>query len=434
MGVSNESRYVVISADTHGGTKPAGYREYLDAGYRDEFDDWLANVYPGMEKGFYETVDQNTKSWGADQGGPHTDEFLQSIEDGMGDATQRVRALETDGVVASVIYPGASMLCTAPFTANLAIFGMIGREYSRPHRVAGIRAYNRWMADYCAEYPDQLKGVIRVVDYDDLDEAIGLIEEAVQAGGRGGIEIPELKMDKPGLHESHWDRLWSVCEHYDLPVNSHAAFRVDQRVFGSGDPTMSMMLMFASAQNFQPLPLTIFMLGGVLDRHPAMKIVFSEQYADWIPREVDRLQQRMKEGFGMELFRNSLSLDPRGYWERNFGVGATFMTPKEARMRHEIGMNTIMWGSDFPHPEGTYPHTRESLRLSFSDVPPDELRMILGGNAARIYGFDLHALQPIAERVGPTVEELARPLDEVPKGFRRFSVRPSEDRDLVTTV
>jgi hypothetical protein len=161
-----------------------------------------------------------------------------------------------------------------------------------------------------------------------------------------------------------------------------------------------------------------------------LKIVLSEQYADWIPREILTLEERLKEGFGMEFFRSTLNLDPRSYWERNFGVGATFMTPKEARMRHEIGLTTIMWGSDFPHPEGTYPHTRESLRLSFSDVPPDELRLILGGNAARVYGFDLEALQGIADRVGPTVEELGTPLDKFPKGFRRFSVRPSEDRDL----
>jgi predicted TIM-barrel fold metal-dependent hydrolase len=427
---SSQSRYVVISADTHGGVKPAGYRDYLDRDFRDDFDDWLENVYPGMEKGFYETVEQNTKSWGVDDEGSHTDAFLASMEAGMGDATHRVRALEADGIVGSVIYPNASVLCSPPFTANLAIFGMVGREYSHAHRLAGIQAYNRWLVDYCSQYRAQLKGVIQVVDYDDLEEAIGLIKEAAEAGVSGGIRMPTVTIDKPGLHDTYWDRLWSVCEEYNLPVNDHAGWTVDSRIFGSGDPAMNAMLVFATAQNFQPLPVAIFMLGGVLDRHPSLKIVLSEQYADWIPREILTLEERLKEGFGMEFFRRTLSLDPRSYWQRNFGVGATFMTPKEARMRHEIGLSTIMWGSDFPHPEGTYPHTRESLRLSFSDVPPDELRLILGVNAARIYGFDLEELQLIADRVGPTVEELGTPLDKFPKGFRRFSVRPSEDRDL----
>jgi hypothetical protein len=70
---SSQSRYVVISADTHGGVKPAGYRDYLDREFRDDFDDWLENVYPGMEKGFYETVEQNTKSWGVDRRPRRTD-------------------------------------------------------------------------------------------------------------------------------------------------------------------------------------------------------------------------------------------------------------------------------------------------------------------------------------------------------------------------
>jgi predicted TIM-barrel fold metal-dependent hydrolase len=433
MDVSDaaQSRYLVISADTHGGTKPPGYREHLDPSFRGDFDDWLHNVYPGMEKGFYAVVEQNTKSWGADEEGPHTDAFLQVMDDGMGDATHRVRALEADGVVGSVIYPGASVLCTPPFSAGGDLFGMRGREYSRAHLVAGTRAYNRWLAEYCGEYPAQLAGVIQVVDYGDLDEAISIIEDAAEAGLRGGIPMPSLSIDQPGLHTPHWDRLWSVCEQYDLPVNSHAAFRVDSRLFGKGDAAFNAMLYFATAQSFQALPLAIFMLGGVLDRHPSLKVVFSEQYADWIPREVGTLQERFVEGFGMEMFRDTLDLDPRKYWERNFGVGATFMTPKEARMRHEIGLGTIMWGSDFPHPEGTYPYTRESLRLSFAEVPHDELRMILGANACRIYGFDPDVLQPIADRVGPTIEELSTPLDAVPKGFRRFSVKPSEDRDLV---
>jgi predicted TIM-barrel fold metal-dependent hydrolase len=433
MGKSSpsNSRYVVVSADTHGGTTPHGYRDFLDPVYRDEFEDWLANVYPTMEKGFYSVVEQSTKTWGADEEGPHTDAFLQVLEDGMGDATHRVRALESDGVVASVIYPGASVLCTPPFATGADLFGMRAKEYSRAHRLAGVRAYNRWLAAYCGEYPAQLKGVIQVLGYDDLDESIELIEEAAEAGLRGGIALPNLNIDQPGLHTPHWDRLWSVCEHYELPVNSHAAFQVDPRLFGQDDSGLNALLYFATAQNFQALPLAIFMLGGVLDRHPTLRIVFSEQYADWIPRSIGTLQERFEEGFGMEAFRSSLSLDPRSYWERNFGVGATFMTQREAGMRYDIGLSTIMWGSDFPHPEGTYPHTRESLRLSFSEVPADELRMILGANACRIYGFELDELQPIADRVGPTVEDLSTPLDEVPAGFRRFSVKPSEDRDLV---
>ena len=76
-----------------------------------------------------------------------------------------------------------------------------------------------------------------------------------------------------------------------------------------------------------------------------------------------------------------------------------------------------MWGSDFPHPEGTTPVTREAIRYAFADVPPDELRMILGENAARVYHFDLSKLAPHAARVGPTQDEVARTLDAPPAEY-----------------
>ena len=73
-----------------------------------------------------------------------------------------------------------------------------------------------------------------------------------------------------------------------------------------------------------------------------------------------------------------------------------------------------MWGQDYPHAEGTYPYTTEALRNTFADVPTDEVAAMVGENAARFYKFDLDALAPIAARVGPTVEEIAVPLDKIP--------------------
>ena len=432
------SRYTIISADTHGGTKAPGYRDYLDPAYRGDYDSWLTNEYPAVERGYYQAAENAVKTWGGADGMDHGDAvelYLKAQEDGMGDAGQRIRALESDGVVAAVVYPNGTLLTTAPFAASAKVFELLGmtggRKFSREHQWAGVRAYNRFLADFCSEYPDRLAGIIAVVDYEDLDRAIEVIEEGAEAGLRGGINLPALNIDKPGLHESYWDRLWSVCEHYDLPVNQHAGLHVDPRVYGNNSEGLNDLLVYATNLTFRPLPLAMLILGGVFDRHPSLRLVYTEQSADWIPAVVNNMQERVTEGFGMDVFRQKLEMHPRDYWERNCAVGATFMTPREARMRHEIGLSSIMWGSDFPHPESTYPYTRESLRLSFSDVPEDELRPILGGNAARIYGFDLECLQPIADRVGPSVDEIAAPLVKAPEGFRRFSFTPSEDRDLV---
>ena len=74
-----------------------------------------------------------------------------------------------------------------------------------------------------------------------------------------------------------------------------------------------------------------------------------------------------------------------------------------------------MWGSDYPHQEGTYPDTREHLRQLFHDTDPVELQQLLAGNAAKLFGFDLDALAPIAAKVGPTHAEIAQPLDALPE-------------------
>ena len=107
---------------------------------------------------------------------------------------------------------------------------------------------------------------------------------------------------------------------------------------------------------------------------------------------------------------------PSEYFDRNCAIGASNTRRRELARRYEIGVGNIMWGNDFPHREGCWPWSHEHLRLAFGGVPVDEVTAMVGGNAARVYGFDLDALAPVAARVGPLVDEVARPLqnDEIP--------------------
>src|SRR5262249_25578137 len=108
---------------------------------------------------------------------------------------------------------------------------------------------------------------------------------------------------------------------------------------------------------------------------------------------------------------------PSFYARRNCFYGASSPSPRELSGRHEIGVDRLLWGSDYPHYEGTYPYTRKSLRRTFHGMDPAQTPAILGQNAARPYGFGLARLAPLAARVGPRPEELAVPLapDEMPK-------------------
>src|SRR3546814_19519054 len=107
-------------------------------------------------------------------------------------------------------------------------------------------------------------------------------------------------------------------------------------------------------------------------------------------------------------------------------MGVSTPGAADLAVRHEIGIDRFMWGSDYPHDEGSHPYTREHLRSRLSGIAPAEVRKILSENAAQLYGFDLEALAPLAAQVGPAVAELATPIEEVPE---KELARLSDDMD-----
>jgi hypothetical protein len=91
-------------------------------------------------------------------------------------------------------------------------------------------------------------------------------------------------------------------------------------------------------------------------------------------------------------------------------LSGSFLAPYEVAYRHQVGLGNLLWGTDYPHLEGTWPQTREAIRNTFHAVPEDETRLILGETAAAVYGFDRAALWQVAQRIGPTPAEVAAPL------------------------
>jgi hypothetical protein len=119
---------------------------------------------------------------------------------------------------------------------------------------------------------------------------------------------------------------------------------------------------------------------------------------------------------------------PSEYVRRNCFFGATVSGP-DVKFRHDLGIDRLMWGADFPHHEGTVPYTLKALRATVAEIPEDELREIFAGTAAAVYGADMARLQEIADRVGFTPEQVAKPLgrDEIPDdpNFMMMFVAPT---------
>jgi predicted TIM-barrel fold metal-dependent hydrolase len=373
---------VVISADCHGGASLLGYRDYLDPAYRPEFDAWAAS---------YDIPYEDLKG---DEGGRNWDSY------------RRLGDLESDGVVAEILYPNT----VPPFFRNSSLGSQAVADNPRELelRWAGLRAHNRWLAEFCAHAPGRRAGVIQVTLHD-IEASVREIQWARAAGLTGGIVLPGAPPGSglPPLHDpEYYEPLWAACADAGVPVNCHSGGAAPRP---SDSPEGHVLFMLELAWWDQRL-LRHLLLGGVFERHPSLQFVFTEAGMAWIPRELQMLEYfvdsvRTPNGstdmsVGGQVVAG-LSCRPREYWRRQCHVGASFMHPSETKLWGEIGVSTIMWGSDYPHVEASFPFSRESIALTFGGADPTATGAILGANAATLYGFDVAHLAPIAEQIGP---------------------------------
>jgi predicted TIM-barrel fold metal-dependent hydrolase len=384
-------RFTVISADCHGGGAIDDYRPYLPSTLHDQFDRWRSafrNPYDDLEG------DDAGRNW---------------------DSDRRLAELEADGVVAEVIFPNT----IPPFfpQASLVHQPPPADAGDLEQRWEGLRAHNRWLADFCAMAPGRRAGIAQVLLHD-VDAAVAEVRWAHGAGLTGGVLLPGAP---PGsglepLYSPVYEPLWSVCEELGMPVNHHTGSASPDY----GDYPEAKVMFLVEATWWAHRALWQLIYAGVMERHPALQFVFTEQGTAWLPEQLatlDHYKARMSDAAGSQeqawgaKVMSKLSLTPSEYWQRQCHVGSSFIRRHEVGLRGVVGVDHIMWGSDFPHREGCWPYSHEHLRLAFADVDPAEVALMVGGNAARLYGFDLDALAPVAGRVGPEVSSVAEPLD-----------------------
>jgi len=395
--MSHDNRYLVISADCHAAARWPDYEAYLEKRHLPAFRAWygagkdVATGRPGEDRLFAtEFLDDRDTNKSVESGGGT----------GTWDPDRRIRELEADGVSGEVIFPGAENY-QVPFHGRRPTSNRL--EPQDPDLLqAGCQAYNRWLADLCKQYPERMAGVA-VLSFHDIDRAVEEIRWAERAGLRGGILLPAEWDDLPSYNHPRYEPVWQACAELGVVVNSHPLGNMREAY---GDLPGATGIFLSETKWFAHRPFTFLVWSGVFERHPELRFVLTEQMADWIPGTLEYFDDLYSRPIFSQL-RDDLPLRPSEYWTRQCFVGASFMFPKETELRHVIGVEKIMWGSDYPHAEGTWPYTEERLRETFGGVSPDELRPMLGENAARIYGFDIEKLAPIAARVGPELEALA---------------------------
>lgn len=383
---------VLVSADCHAGPPRQLYREYLPAAFADSLDAWMATA----------PDDQETVA----------DDFDVAV---AWDDECRWAALDRDGVAAEVVLPNFDV----PFSGGISHASPFGHE----EQCEGRRAYNRWLADFCAGSPARRTGVIQIL-LADVDVSVEEIRRGVEHGLRA-VQLPVSEAGQPLLYHPRYEPIFAECARLRVPVVVHASTGLPTTEWNRGldegeGPALEVARQAArcinGAEYIFNARRTIWhlMFGGVLDRHPQLRVVMTEAGVDWVPDQFAYLDWLYGgSNFATAAVRRRIFKAPPSEYLRRGQIlfGASFMTLAETNRRHEIGIDCLMFGVDFPHFESTTPNTKEWLRATWgrAGVTPDEARRMAGATATEVYGFDAAELSRIAARVGHAIDDVLDP-------------------------
>ena len=387
-------RYTVISSDCHAAPPMKDFRPYVSAAQRDAFDEWLGWTEQKAAAARRKRIGGNLFDEDYVKQAEKAEPVASGGMTGAWDHERRVRELEADGVAGEVIFPNG-----IPFTAPARSTAPVDAAL----QLEGVRTYNRWLAELCELAPGRRAGVA-VLTVHDVDAAVETVREASRLGLTGGVLLPQIGEPISSLpHYNHprYEPLWQVCEELEMPVNAHGGAGPEY-----GEHPGSLGVYLTEVTFWAHRPFWFLLWSGAFERHPRLKFVLTEQTVDWIPSTLEFMDY-LYAGPLFAQVRKELSQKPSEYFARQCWAGASFMTRIECEQRQSIGVDRIMFGTDYPHVEGTWPNTAARLRHTFGGLPEPEVRAMLGENAATVYGFDLESLGKIAERVGPDATSIA---------------------------
>ena len=371
------ARVGIISVDGHVKAPWATYREYLDPQWRERYDEWIKSATGRPD--FCHAGFGKEAQW---------------------DTGRRVADLESQGVVAEVVFPNGTPFGSTPENIEAARAGNV--------------AYNRWLADACSEVPGRMFGQA-LVDFQDIDNAVKEIHAAKERGFVG-ILMPPLKPEIPGsryFFDPELDPIWAACVDTGLPISQHG---------GVGSPSYHPMgpaafLVLATEHSFfSGRSLWQLILGGAFDRFPALKVAYVETESWWLRPVLELLDNRDRVGDEwaesniLAAQKRSYKHLPSDYLRTNVYMGISpFMKGladgnafDDGKEREIISTNNAMVGADYPHPETALPWLRETVRefAALPKITEEGARKVIYGNAAGIYGIDITRLQSHIDRVG----------------------------------
>lgn len=369
--------YHLISADSHVSEPPDLWVERIAKMYRERAPRLAIN--PSGRQGayfLYEGYEPHPIGIGL-AAGKSPEELAQFLTQGTyadarpggWDPAARLKDNELDGVEADVLYT----------TLGFRIFWLKDAGLQQ----ACFRVYNDWLAEYCSYAPTRMAGLALISLYDPQEGAEELARCA-KMGLKGGMIWCSPPEEQP-YSSALYDPFWATAQDLQMPISLHAITgmgRESQWNFGVKERYMRATILSHEVER----SFSVLIFTGVLERFPRLQIVSAENNCGWLPYYL----QRMDRTFERSRYASdyNLSLKPSEYFQRQ--MYCTYIDDYVGvANRHFIGVDKLMWSSDYPHQASSWPHSQDIVARDFKDVSEEERFKITRGNVANLYGFAL---------------------------------------------
>ena len=365
-------RHGMISADSHVEIPESAWLEYLDADLRESAprleiaEEGVFRVFEGRRTRIHanETLGR--------QAGAKSERFGDALDwarekqkkSGASDPALRLADQDTDGVSAEILYFG----------------GPLVNARDERLRIRSYSAYNAWLADFCAYAPKRLVGAA-ALPVESAELALAEFDNVVARGFRTAY-MP-LFPKEGSFADPAWEPLWARLADRRMPIGLHiGGLRREERRFDDAGIFMTQNLM---ARIGMAEALGEIIMCGVLQRHPELQVVSVEAQVGWMSFALSHMDTVWKKH--RHWTKSPLEEEPSAYFRRQ--VFATFTDdPVGMREARHIGVDNLMWSSDYPHSETAWPHSREQVEAWAPQFDPETRDKLLWKNAARLYGLD----------------------------------------------
>ena len=372
----------LISADSHVVEPPDLWEARIDVKYRDRaprmvkagaIDRWIADR--DIQIGSLGAPSQAGKRF-EDKDSLTIEAPFEDTPKAAYDPHARLKAMEVDGVVGEVIYPTIAVR-------------LIETDIASDLMSACFRAMNDWMAEFAQPYPNVLKGS-GIINVDDIDEAVKELERCAGLG-LASATIPAYPGEGRTYDLPRNDRLWAAAQDLGLPLAMHSgSYRPGPGIIG----TFANDIMVGGTSSFRASEdywvrraIGDMMFAGVFERFPGLVIGAVEFELGWAAYFIQQMDRHYEEHRYVKEIRFKGDMMPGDFFHRN--VFVTFQEDVAGiATRDIVGVDNILWSSDYPHTESTWPRSRQVLGRLLEGVPQDEAEKMAFRNAARIYNFN----------------------------------------------